>query len=299
MPEITTVAEACLALLKARGVDVVFGNASTDFAPIIKALARGETAWLAMPAPVTVSHEHVAVSLAPGFYLATGRPQAVMVHVNVGTANARMALLNAARNRVRVIFTAGRSPVTEDGLFGARDLPIHWGQDMRDQAGLGRAAAKWIADLVYPRQLPTLADRALAIACSPPPRPVYVTLPREALAMPIHGFRLGPPGQVAASPPASDPATVERIADLFVAAKHPLLIAAHYAGGGRSASALAEFAEQFAVPVVEFWPTRLSLPTTRPLHGGFAFGPGLLKPTSACCSMPSFPGPGSREGQRP
>lgn len=275
MPQIRTVAEAWLALLKARGVNYLFGNAGTDFAPVIEALVRGREAGIPMPEPVTVTHEHAAVSIAHGYWLATGRPQAVMVHVNVGTANAVMALLNAARDRVPVIFTSGRTPLTEEGATGSRDLPIHWGQDMADQAGLVRGAVKWTAELVHPGQLPVLVDRALAIACSPPAGPVYVSLPREILAMPVGDFRITPPGQVAASPPAPDPATVGRVADLLAAAQRPVLICARESGGRRDTGLLAEFAERFAVPVVEFWPSRLSLPTTHPLHGGFDPAPWL------------------------
>ena len=43
-------------------------------------------------------------AMAHGYYLITGQPQAVMVHVNVGTANALMGLLNAARDNVPVFF---------------------------------------------------------------------------------------------------------------------------------------------------------------------------------------------------
>ncbi len=54
---VQTVAEAYLTLLKARGVDWLFANAGTDFAPIIEALARGATAGLAMPEPLAPPHE--------------------------------------------------------------------------------------------------------------------------------------------------------------------------------------------------------------------------------------------------
>lgn len=269
MAEIHTVAEAWLALLKARGVDYLFGNAGTDFAPVIEALVRGREAGIPMPAPVTVTHEHAAVSIAHGYWLGSGRPQAVMVHVNVGTANAVMALLNAAKDRVPVIFTSGRTPLTEEGPLGARDLPIHWGQDMADQAGLVRGACKWTAELVHPAQLPLLVDRAVALATSPPAGPVYVSLPREVLAMPIEAFTAPAPGQVAASLPAPDPAAIDRLAELFLAAERPLVIAARESGAGRGFEHLVTFAERFAVPVVEFWPSRLSFPTSHPLHGGF------------------------------
>ncbi|GBD43577.1 Benzoylformate decarboxylase [bacterium HR40] len=272
-----TVAEAWLALLKARGVDFLFGNAGTDFAPVIEALVRGREAGIPMPEPVTVTHEHAAVSIAHGYWLATGRPQAVMVHVNVGTANAVMGLFNAARDRVPILFTAGRTPLTEEGPLGARDLPIHWGQDMPDQGGLVRGACKWTAELLHPAQLPLLVERALAIATSPPMGPVYVGLPREILAMPVDGRVLGPAGLHAASRPAPDPAAIDEAARLVARAERPLLIAARESGGGRGFDHLLRFAERFAVPVVEFWPSRLSFPTTHPLHGGFDPAPWLAE----------------------
>ena len=75
---VETVAEAYLTLLKARGIDWLFANAGTDFAPIIEALSRGAGAGLAMPEALAAPHETVAVGMAHGYYLATGRPQAVI-----------------------------------------------------------------------------------------------------------------------------------------------------------------------------------------------------------------------------
>ena len=63
----TSVAEAYLALLKARGIDWLFANAGTDFAPIIEALVRGGKAGRAMPEPVVVPHENAAVGMAHGY----------------------------------------------------------------------------------------------------------------------------------------------------------------------------------------------------------------------------------------
>ena len=58
-----TVSDAYLAILADRGVDYLFANAGTDFAPLIEAYARsGE--GVATPRPVTVPHENVAVAMA-------------------------------------------------------------------------------------------------------------------------------------------------------------------------------------------------------------------------------------------
>ena len=84
---VETVAQAYLELLRDRGIDCFFANAGTDFASIVDAFARFQTDGKTTPRPIVVPHEFVAVSMAHGYYLVTGRPQVVMVHVTVGTAN--------------------------------------------------------------------------------------------------------------------------------------------------------------------------------------------------------------------
>src|SRR5712692_627433 len=76
--------------LKKNGIDYLFANAGTDFPPIIEAFASLPSGQL--PVPVTVPHETACVAMAHGYYLVTGRPQATMVHVNVGLANAVMGV---------------------------------------------------------------------------------------------------------------------------------------------------------------------------------------------------------------
>ena len=66
--------------------------------------------------PITVPHEFVAVSMAQGYAMITGEPQVVMVHVIVGTGNASAAVMNASRLNVPMIFSAGRTPLTEEGM---------------------------------------------------------------------------------------------------------------------------------------------------------------------------------------
>ena len=107
----TSVAEAYLATLKTRGVDWIFGNAGTDFAPLVEAYANADDE-LPVPHPVEILHETVAVAMAHGYYLMTGKPQCAMVHVNVGTANGLMGIMNASRSQAPVLFAAGRTPIT-------------------------------------------------------------------------------------------------------------------------------------------------------------------------------------------
>src|SRR5881396_1269664 len=129
---VESTAEAYLELLAARGVEYFFANAGTDFAPLIEAYSRRMAQGQASPRPMTVPHEVVAVGMAHGYAMVTGRPQAVMVHVIVGTANALGGVINAARGGVPMLFTAGRNPITEAGFRGSRERRIHWAQESFD-----------------------------------------------------------------------------------------------------------------------------------------------------------------------
>src|SRR5690606_25333572 len=96
-PDQVSVAESFLRALKRRGIDYVFANAGTDFAPIIEALVKLRHDAGSLPRFITVPHENLAVAMAHGYYLVTGKPAGVMVHVTVGTANTVCALMNAYR----------------------------------------------------------------------------------------------------------------------------------------------------------------------------------------------------------
>src|SRR5436309_2825314 len=225
--KVDNVAEAYLALLAERGIEYLFANAGTDFAPIVEAYAKAAHTGLPAPKPLIATHENLALSVAHGYAVASGKVPAVMVHVSVGTANALCGVFNAARANVPILFTAGRSPLTEEGLAGARDTYIHWAQEMFDQAGMLREAVKWEYELRDGVQLETVLDRALTIATSPPQGPVYLSLPREVLAAPLPGFAYDSPARrVAASAPMADPAAIEAAARLLAAAKNLLIVTA-------------------------------------------------------------------------
>ena len=61
-------AEAYLARLGDRGIDYVFANAGTDFAPIVEAISRHGGNGAKYPRFITVPHENVAMAMAHGYY---------------------------------------------------------------------------------------------------------------------------------------------------------------------------------------------------------------------------------------
>jgi acetolactate synthase-1/2/3 large subunit len=273
----SSVAGAYLALLADRGVDYLFGNAGTDFAPLIEAYAEAAQSGTPVPRPILATHENLAVSMAHGYGMVSRRIPAVMVHVSVGTANMICGALNAARENVAILLTAGRSPLTETGLPGSRDGYIHWAQEMYDQGGMLREIVKWDYELRNGEQLATVVDRALAIAATEPRGPVYLSLPREVIAAPAAESAAASPRRMnAAAAPAPDATAIVAAARLLARAKRPLIVTANAARDATAFAALGEFAERFAMPVVQHRPRYLSLASSHPMNLGY--DPGRTVP---------------------
>jgi len=265
-----SVAQAYLELLSDRGIDFLFANAGTDFAPIIEAYCKGEQTGSRMPTPVLAPHENIAIAMAIGYYLVTGRMQAVMVHVNVGTANAICGLMNAWRGNIPVLLTAGRTPYTESGLIGSRTGEIHWPQEMRDQRAIVREMVKWDYELPNAEVLEAMVDRAINICLTEPRGPAYITLPRETLATELDMFEYDSPS-VRQVPSVSfpDPSVLELAADLIAKAKRPLIITSAIGRTEDEMLALADFAEFAAIPVVQRKPRYVALPSNHSMHFGY------------------------------
>ncbi|MBM3223594.1 MAG: thiamine pyrophosphate-requiring protein [Candidatus Tectomicrobia bacterium] len=269
--DVDTTGQAYLELLADRGIEYFFANAGTDFAPIVDGFARFAEQGKTTPQPITVPHENAAVAMAHGYYMVTGKPQAVMVHVTVGTANALTGIINAARDHVPILFSAGRTPLTEAGLPGSRDVHIHWAQEAFDQAGMVREYVKWDYELRNFTQLEAVVDRALEMAMTEPRGPVYLTLPREVLGETHAEFSMASPARRHRGGRLyPDPHSVAEAAALLAAAERPLIVTSAVGREPEAVGHLVRLAESFAIPVVTANQRYMCFPTTHPLHLGFS-----------------------------
>jgi acetolactate synthase-1/2/3 large subunit len=259
--------EAFLRALADHGIDYFFANPGTDFPPIVEAFSRAKQSNAKVPTPLVIPHENLAVAMAHGAYAMNGRPQAVMLHVNVGTANAINNIINLNRDNIPLILAAGRTPITEKGKFGGRNRYIHWGQEMFDQGGMLREAVKWDYELRVPEMITDVVSRAYEITMSSPRGPVYLSLPREPLAAPMPE-PLGPvkPRHVPA-PPHADPNMIATLAEWIAAAEKPLIITT--TSGAEAMAPLGRIAEKYALPVVTQRQRVVCLPTSHPMHMGY------------------------------
>ena len=262
--------ELFLRALADHGVDFFFANPGTDFPPIIEAYSRArEGKNTRVPRPILVPHENLAVAMAHGAFLMTGRPQAVMVHVNVGTANTINNLTNLSRDRVPLFLAAGRTPVTETGMFGSRNRSIHWAQEMFDQGGMVRELVKWDYELRTPAQVGNVVARAYEAAMTSPTGPVYLVLPREPLSAALDEEPAPAGPRAIPAPPHPDPQSIATLAEWLAGADNPLIVTANAGRDPRAVELLARLAQRWGIGVVAHAPRYLCLPGSHPMHLGY------------------------------
>jgi acetolactate synthase-1/2/3 large subunit len=267
-----------VATLADEGVQHLFINPGTDTAPVQEALAAARKEGTPSPRAVLCLHEFVALSSAMGHYLASGMPQAVIVHVDAGTLNLGGALHNAQRNRVPVVIFAGRSPYSDSpAVPGHRDTPIQWQQEQLDQQAVVRAFGKWTMEVPRGRDLGRIVRRAYQVTQTDPRGPAYVMLPREALMEP-GGMEPGgmEPGGTALArrarpprPPAADPGALAEMARSLAGAASPVIVTSRTGTRPGAVAALVEVAELLGCPVLDHR-DRLSFPPGHPLCAGDA-----------------------------
>lgn len=254
------------------GIDYVFANLGTDHVSLIEELARWDAQGRAHPSFILCPHENVAVHMAAGYAALTGRGQAVMVHVDAGTANAVMGLHNMRRARLPVMLLAGKAPFTLRGeLPGSRDNYVHFVQDPFDMGSLVRPYVKWEYNLPSAVVAREALRRAHTLMHTEPPGPVFMTLPREVLAE-----------QVSAAPEAFgaqhhgpallggiEPERAQLIATRLLSAARPVLITSYLGRKSQGPAALEELAQLCAMEVVEYMPSALNLSRRSSCFAGF------------------------------
>jgi acetolactate synthase-1/2/3 large subunit len=255
------------------GIEYLFCNLGTDHAPLIEEMAHWREQGRAFPNLILCPHENTAVHMAGGYAVATGRGQAVLVHVDAGTANAAMGLHNLCRTRIPVLLIAGRAPMTTfDDVTGGRDTYVHFIQEPFDQASVVRPYVKWEYNLAWPSMAHEVVSRAGAVMQSDPTGPVYLTLPREVLAAPVDAASVGAYGHQNHLPvkaQGADASAVRAIAEQLMRSDNPMLVTA-YAGRNREAPALIEkLAVLCGMRVCEFNTIYMNIRRDSPYFAGY------------------------------
>jgi acetolactate synthase I/II/III large subunit len=265
------------AILQALGnlsVDCIVSSPGSEWSAVWEALARAKVAGTPAPPYHSCWHETLAVDIAIGYTLATGRMQAVLLHAGVGLLQGAAGVHAAHIQNVPMVVLSG-----EALTYGERpgfDPGQQWYQNLSVVGGPQRFAEPYVKWAGQAPSIDTLYEtvmRAGHMAQRTPAGPVYVNVPIETMMQPWHAPSRLPKALPALAPRAPVP-EIERVAGQLARAKNPVITTE---AGGRSPeshAALLALAEALAIPVIET-PSSLfdNFPQDHPLHQGASFKP--------------------------
>ena len=284
--------EAILAACRDVGVDVVFCSSGSEWAPVWEALARQRRDGLPGPRYLDLMHETLAVSMATGYTLVTGKPQMVLLHAVPGLLQGANGIHGALLTGVPMVVASAES--TTYGEAGT-DPGSQWYRNLSIVGGPQAVAApftKWSTQVGDASTAYGHVVRAAELARRAPAGPVYLNVPMEVL--------LQPWTRPAAARPVPEPGArvstapeLERAAELLTAARRPVILTESADRHPDGFEALLEFVEALEIPVVEPQSAVCAnFPRTHRLHRGG--DPATLLAEAdlivlVCCRAPFYP----------
>src|SRR6185295_18682095 len=101
--------EAILEAFRKLKIDYIMSSPGSEWSPVWEALTRQKMDKRPGPTFVESWHETLAVNMATGYTLITGRPQAVLLHAGVGMLQGSMGVHGAWQNEVPMVVMSGES----------------------------------------------------------------------------------------------------------------------------------------------------------------------------------------------
>jgi acetolactate synthase-1/2/3 large subunit len=193
---------------------------------------------------VDTRHEASAGHAADSYARATGgRIGVAVITAGPGFTNALTPMVSAYLDAVPVLFIAGSPPLRE-----VATNPLQGGFD---QVAMAAPACKWAHRITGGERIPDLVEKAVRVAASGRPGPVYLELPIDVMFTPVSTVMLPlSPGRPANRRPAPSAKTLDEVLVMLSNAQRPVIVA----GGGTilspSAEPLKEFVERAGIPVV-------------------------------------------------
>jgi acetolactate synthase I/II/III large subunit len=284
--------EALLEAFRALGIELVISSPGSEWAPVWEALARQKTSAAAGPRYIDVWHETLAIDIAIGYTLYSGRMQAVLVHAGAGLLQGTCGIHGALLAEVPLLvcsaeaITYGERAGVDPGSQWYRNLSIVGGPH-----GLVNGIVKWANQVGSVETLYEMVKRAGELAQRTPRGPVYLNIPVEVLLDSWSGaqFRMAaaaPGGRV------SPPEEIEALATLAAAAENPVILTESAGRSAQAFHALVSFAEAFGIPVVEAQGMVCgNFPRGHPLYHGSRLEPFMTSDLVllVACRAPWYP----------
>lgn len=257
------------------GVTHCFVNLGSDHPSIIEAMVKGQREKKGQfPRIITCPNEMVAMSMADGYARLTGKPQVVIVHVDVGTQGLGAAVHNASTGRAPILVFAGLSPFTLEGeMRGSRTEYIHWIQDVPDQKQIISQYCRYSAEIKTGRNIKQMVNRAFQFATSDPQGPVHLVGAREVMEEDIEPYHLEQDVWNRVELGGLPKSAVGQISEALAGAKKPLLITGYGGRNHKIPGALVELANSVkGLRVLDTGGSDMCFPASHPAWLGLRFG---------------------------
>lgn len=208
-------------------------------------------------------HEATAGYAAEAYARATGEIGVCVITAGPGFSNGLTAMVNAWLDAMPVLFIAGSPPLREVGFNSL--------QGGFDQVGMASPVTKWAHRITNVERIPDIVDKAIRLARSGRPGPVFLEVPIDVMFGPMHAEDLVLPVVPGVQTrPAASAEAVEHIIGLLAQAKRPAILAGGGTLSARCATKLAEFAELTDTPVLYNTKANGVLPADHPQNAGLA-----------------------------
>jgi acetolactate synthase I/II/III large subunit len=171
--------EAILEAFRKLKIDYIMSSPGSEWSPLWEALARQKLDNKAGPTFVESWHETLAVNMATGYTLMTGRPQAVLLHAGVGMLQGSMGVHGALQNEVPMVVMSGESQTL--GEDPDLDIEQQWygGLTVGGIERFVEPVAKWARAVTSPHTLYESVVRAGEMAQRVPKGPIYLNVALE------------------------------------------------------------------------------------------------------------------------
>jgi len=249
MSESMTGKRALLEMLKAEGVEYIFGNPGTSEGPIVDLL--GDYPEFKY---ILCLQESVAVGMGESYARSTGTASFVSLHVDSGLANGIALMLDALNTGTPMVVTSAN--------YDARKVT----EVMTDLAGLVRPVTKWSVELTLPDQIPGAIRRAFNEANSHPKGPVYVGFSSNALEG-TADMNIVPSSKIHDSP-RPDMQGIQEAASLLITSNKPMMIVGDRVSDDNAVNQAIELAELLGLPVYQSRGAEVAFPTIHPQFMG-------------------------------
>ncbi|MGX9393991.1 benzoylformate decarboxylase (plasmid) [Nitrobacteraceae bacterium UC4446_H13] len=254
-----TVREATLEVLRAFGVDRVFGNPGSTELTFLHD-------WPSDIGYVLGLQEACVVGMADGYAQATGRPAFVNLHSAAGLGHSLGNLFTAFRNKTPLVITAGQQ---------ARSiLPLRPYLFAEDAVQFPKPYVKWSVEPARAEDVPAAIAQAFLISMQHPRGPTFVSVPSDDWACPASQ----PPVRRIAGEFAAEIEAINRLAVAIEQAKCPAFVVGPDVDRSGAVDAMVELAERVKATVwASPMSSRSSFPEGHPLFAGFLHAaPGAL-----------------------